>query len=187
MEKGVLETTVSYCIISDMSKTNHVITVLVTRNYIENPQDFYKIISNLMMNDFKALQKDLDIVQLHKEKFHIQELLNDLSFLLGYELIDHRQAKTILNDAWDIDPYAWDIGWYLTGFYNETKLLDGMDENSFDKIVQDVITENSKAVEQYKNGKENALNSLIGQVMKKTKGKADPKETKIKLMEMANG
>jgi len=46
------------------------------------------------------------------------------------------------------------------------------------KIVYQVISENQKAVSDFKKGKENALEFLIGQVMRKTKGKANPKIAK---------
>jgi len=50
-------------------------------------------------------------------------------------------------------------------------------EFEIEGIVREVISENQKAVLDYKNGKENALQFLIGQVMKKTRGKADPQLT----------
>jgi len=39
------------------------------------------------------------------------------------------------------------------------------------------MKENPEPVEDYKNGEENALQFLVGQVMKKTKGKANPQST----------
>ena len=42
-------------------------------------------------------------------------------------------------------------------------------------LIQEVIKENPKAVEDYKKGKENAIKFLVGQGMAKTKGSADPK------------
>jgi aspartyl-tRNA(Asn)/glutamyl-tRNA(Gln) amidotransferase subunit B len=42
--------------------------------------------------------------------------------------------------------------------------------------VEEAISENPKALEDYRNGKAGALNFLVGQVMKKTRGKADPVE-----------
>ena len=44
-------------------------------------------------------------------------------------------------------------------------------------IVDDVIKNNPNAVEDYKNGKDNALKFLMGQLMKLTKGQADPKQS----------
>ena len=42
--------------------------------------------------------------------------------------------------------------------------------------INEVITENPKAVEDYRAGKSGALNFLVGQTMKKTRGRADPGE-----------
>ena len=43
-------------------------------------------------------------------------------------------------------------------------------------MVQDVIAANPKAVEDYKSGKTNVVGWLMGQVMKMSQGKANPKE-----------
>jgi aspartyl-tRNA(Asn)/glutamyl-tRNA(Gln) amidotransferase subunit B len=47
-----------------------------------------------------------------------------------------------------------------------------------EKTIEKVIKNNSNVVEQYKGGKEASLKFLIGQVMKKTKGRADVEEVK---------
>lgn len=48
------------------------------------------------------------------------------------------------------------------------------DRESLEIIVDEVLAENSQSVADFKAGKERAFDYLIGQVMKKTKGKADP-------------
>ncbi len=45
------------------------------------------------------------------------------------------------------------------------------------KYCKEAIEENPKAVQDYLSGKRQALNFLVGQVMKKTRGRADPAET----------
>lgn len=50
------------------------------------------------------------------------------------------------------------------------------DSGEIDKIVQDVIASNPKAVEDFKNGKTNVVGWLMGQVMKISQGKANPKQ-----------
>lgn len=57
------------------------------------------------------------------------------------------------------------------------------DRGELEKIVQQVITENTKSAADYKAGKENALQALIGAVMKKTQGRADAKLVKSLLEE----
>ena len=56
----------------------------------------------------------------------------------------------------------------------EKGLAQLTDEVEIEKIVKDVISKNPKPVEDYKKGKENALQFLVGQVMAATKGKVNP-------------
>jgi len=48
------------------------------------------------------------------------------------------------------------------------------DEGELMKLVDDVIAENAKIVADYKGGKQQAIGSLVGQLMKKSKGRANP-------------
>jgi aspartyl-tRNA(Asn)/glutamyl-tRNA(Gln) amidotransferase subunit B len=48
------------------------------------------------------------------------------------------------------------------------------DSGAIEKIVDEVLAANAKQVEDYRSGKEKAFNSLVGQVMKRTQGKANP-------------
>ena len=48
------------------------------------------------------------------------------------------------------------------------------DSGAIEKIVDEVLAANAKQVEDYRAGKDKAFNSLVGQVMKATKGKANP-------------
>ncbi len=48
------------------------------------------------------------------------------------------------------------------------------DTGALEKIIDEVIAKNPKNVEEFKAGKEKALNGLVGQVMKASKGKANP-------------
>jgi aspartyl-tRNA(Asn)/glutamyl-tRNA(Gln) amidotransferase subunit B len=48
------------------------------------------------------------------------------------------------------------------------------DNSAIEKIVDQVLAANAKQVEDYRAGKEKAFNSLVGQVMKATQGKANP-------------
>ncbi|MBR6876703.1 MAG: Asp-tRNA(Asn)/Glu-tRNA(Gln) amidotransferase subunit GatB, partial [Neisseriaceae bacterium] len=48
------------------------------------------------------------------------------------------------------------------------------DTGAIEAMVDEVIANNAKAVEQFKSGNEKALNAIVGQVMKASKGKANP-------------
>ena len=49
-------------------------------------------------------------------------------------------------------------------------------ESEIENMCKDVIKNNKDVVESFKSGKQEAMNFLVGQVMKLSKGKADPKE-----------
>ncbi|MFA5777254.1 MAG: Asp-tRNA(Asn)/Glu-tRNA(Gln) amidotransferase subunit GatB [Parcubacteria group bacterium] len=57
----------------------------------------------------------------------------------------------------------------------EKNLMQMEDDGELEKIIEKVLKDNEKSVEDYKSGKKNAFQFLIGQVMKETKGKANPK------------
>ncbi|MFW5985662.1 MAG: Asp-tRNA(Asn)/Glu-tRNA(Gln) amidotransferase subunit GatB [Halanaerobiaceae bacterium] len=48
------------------------------------------------------------------------------------------------------------------------------DQDKLDEIITEVVSENPDAVEDIKNGKDKAIGFLVGQVMQKTKGQANP-------------
>ncbi len=58
---------------------------------------------------------------------------------------------------------------------DEKGLEQVSDESEIEKIVKEVIKNNPKSAEDYKKGKENAMKFLVGQVMKESKGKANPR------------
>ena len=56
----------------------------------------------------------------------------------------------------------------------ELGLTQISDDDALTSVIQEIIAEHADAVENYRKGKENALKFLVGQVMRKTKGRANP-------------
>ena len=56
----------------------------------------------------------------------------------------------------------------------EKGLFQMGDRSELEKAVKEVISQNPKPVEDFKKGKENAIQFLAGQVMAKTRGRANP-------------
>ncbi len=56
----------------------------------------------------------------------------------------------------------------------EKGLIQITDETEIEKIIEEVINNNPKPIEDYKSGKETAFQFLVGQIMAKSKGKANP-------------
>jgi aspartyl-tRNA(Asn)/glutamyl-tRNA(Gln) amidotransferase subunit B len=61
------------------------------------------------------------------------------------------------------------------------------DSGAIAKIVDDVLAANAGQVADYKAGKQKAFNSLVGQVMKATQGKANPSQVNELLRKKLEG
>jgi aspartyl-tRNA(Asn)/glutamyl-tRNA(Gln) amidotransferase subunit B len=84
------------------------------------------------------------------------------------ETISNLAAKTVLQEMINTGKTASDI-------IAEKNLAQVSDSDVLGAKTEEVIKENPKSVQDYQGGKNNALMFLVGQVMKKTKGKANPK------------
>jgi aspartyl-tRNA(Asn)/glutamyl-tRNA(Gln) amidotransferase subunit B len=77
------------------------------------------------------------------------------------------------------------MGEILAAMWNKEGSLDEIiekrgkqisDTGAIERIVDEVLSKNAKQVDDYRAGKEKAFNSLVGQVMKATQGKANPSQ-----------
>ncbi|RVU54794.1 Asp-tRNA(Asn)/Glu-tRNA(Gln) amidotransferase subunit GatB [Anaerosphaera multitolerans] len=68
----------------------------------------------------------------------------------------------------------------------EQGLLQISDSSEIENIVENVLKENTQSIEDYKAGKDRAFGFLVGQVMKASKGKANPKIVNELLREKLN-
>jgi len=94
--------------------------------------------------------------------------LNDLIALVQGQTISNLTAKAVLTEMIDSGKAAARI-------IQEKNLAQISDNTELEAQVQAVIGENPKSVADFKSGKENAVMFLVGQVMKRTRGKANPK------------
>jgi len=62
----------------------------------------------------------------------------------------------------------------VTAFAKQHNLIQESDEGALQKIITEVIKENPKAAEDLKNGEDKAIGFLVGQVMKRSQGRANP-------------
>jgi aspartyl-tRNA(Asn)/glutamyl-tRNA(Gln) amidotransferase subunit B len=65
----------------------------------------------------------------------------------------------------------------------ELDIIQDGDESTLLPIIEEVLTKFADKVQQYKNGKTGLLGLFVGEVMKITKGKADPKLTNKLVLE----
>jgi len=128
--------------------------------------DNYKTIANWIMGELNQY--------LNKNKVLISDLskLTAENFVKLVKLVDSgvitgKSGKEIATDVIEkgVDPEK---------VTEEKGLKQVNDESEIEGIVDEVIKENPEAVENYKKGKTTVVGFLVGQVMKKSQGKANP-------------
>jgi len=95
------------------------------------------------------------------------EQIAKLILLIKNNTISGKIAKTVFKEMYETlkDPEL---------IVEEKGLKQITDEGAIKKIVEDVVNNNQKQVEQYKSGKTKVFGFFVGQVMKATKGQANP-------------
>jgi aspartyl-tRNA(Asn)/glutamyl-tRNA(Gln) amidotransferase subunit B len=84
-------------------------------------------------------------------------------------------SRTISSSAANqVVPIMWETRRTPAEIVKERNLAQISDASAIEKVVDEVLAANAKQVEDYRGGKEKAFNSLVGQVMKRTQGKANP-------------
>ena len=129
--------------------------------YCNNPKE----VSNWVMVETMRLIRDREI-EVEDISFS-PENLGKIINLLENDKINRTVAKEVFEIIFDkdIDPEA-----YI--YTNNLGLIN--DKYALDQVVEEVIREFPNSVDDYRNGKDKAFKHLMGQTMKKMKGKADP-------------
>jgi aspartyl-tRNA(Asn)/glutamyl-tRNA(Gln) amidotransferase subunit B len=84
--------------------------------------------------------------------------------------ISGKIAKTIFEAVWEGDTS--DVDQYI----ESNNLTQMSDDSALAPMIDQIIVENPKQVEQYKAGKTKLIGFFVGQVMKQTGGKANPQQ-----------
>ena len=95
------------------------------------------------------------------------ERLTGLILRIADNTLSSKLAKQVFDALWDSDLSA-------DAIIERDGLKQVSDVGAIEKMVEEAIAANPKAVEEFRAGKEKALNALAGQVMKASKGKANP-------------
>ncbi len=95
------------------------------------------------------------------------KLLADLLALIEKGTISVKIAKTVFDEIWQSGKGAAEI-------VEEKGLVQVSDSGAIEKIVDEIIAANQGQVEEFRGGKEKVLGFFVGQIMKASKGKANP-------------
>ncbi|WP_305821194.1 Asp-tRNA(Asn)/Glu-tRNA(Gln) amidotransferase subunit GatB [Massilia brevitalea] len=128
-----------------------------------------KVIANWMMGDVSSTlnREGVEITASPVEASQLAQLVKRIAD----GTISNKAAKEVFAAMWE----AKSTDENLADTVIEQKGLKQIsDTGALEAIVDEVLAANAKSVEQYRAGKEAAINALIGQTMKASKGKANP-------------
>lgn len=126
----------------------------------------YKAVCNWINSDIARILNENEM-EPEQIKFSADDLA-DLIKLIDNGTISTSIAKKVLDEMFENPRKPEDI-------IKEKGWIQISDESQIKEVVKKVLEENEQSVQDYKAGKDRALGYLVGQAMKQTKGKANPK------------
>jgi len=141
--------------------------------YEKNP----KAIANWIINELlgRLNDKGIDITQSPVKPEHIVELVK----LIDEKVISGKIAKDVFNEVFETRKSPKQI-------VEEKGLKQITNPEEIRGIIEEIIKNNPKEVEKYRAGNTKLIGFFVGQVMKATKGKANPQLVNKLLQEMLN-
>ncbi len=124
-----------------------------------------ELIFSYLSSDVKGIESDVGII-LAESKL-TPAFLADIAVLVHGNTISSRVAKDMLKRVYQ-------SGENPNNIVKQEGLVQVSDESALMAIIQNIITSHADVVAQYKAGKQNALQFLIGKAMAQTKGAANP-------------
>ena len=179
-----------------ISDINILINNELLANFFENvcseiPQTEYVVNKKeLVLQKLYKLTVNYLITEIQKLLYQEKKQFNDLKItaenfaefiVLVYKgIISSSGAQVLLKEMFKTgaDP---------THIIKLKNLAQITNEGEIEKIIQKAISKNPKAIEDYKKGKQNALQFIIGQIMAQSKGKASPQIVQKVLIRLLAG
>lgn len=126
-----------------------------------------KTVSNWIMGELLMYlnEQNVSMTELKLEPGYLVEILK----LIDSNVISGKIAKEVFSEMLSTNKTPNEI-------INSKGLTQITDEDVIKKAIEKVLKENQQVVADYKNGKQNAFTYLIGQIMRETKGKVNPKK-----------
>ncbi|WP_257379961.1 Asp-tRNA(Asn)/Glu-tRNA(Gln) amidotransferase subunit GatB [Snodgrassella communis] len=126
-----------------------------------------KLVANWMLGELAAALNKAG-VDISASPISAERLAGLISRIADNTL-SNKLAKQVFETMWDSDLTA-------DAIIERDGLKQMTDTGAIEKIIDEVLAANQKSVEEFKSGKEKAFNALVGQVMKASRGKANPQQ-----------
>ncbi len=148
-------------------------------SFVGKDEKLVKLVSNYLSSDFVGLVKtsgvDIDtVLENPASKIPAQQFAT-LIGLVGKNELSSRGAKDALK-------VVYEEGGDVLTIIQERNLIQKNNADELKVVIEKIVSDNPSVVADYANGKESALQFLVGQGMKATKGSANPSMLKELLL-----
>ncbi len=151
-----------------------------TADFFEKANDICKnpkAVANWIMGDFARMLNEKEMAI--DESKVTEENLAALITLIDKGTISSKIAKQVFEEMFETGENANTI-------VEKKGLVQMSDEGAIKEICQKIVDANPQSIADYKAGKDRAIGFLVGQIMKETKGKANPQMVNKILLEIIN-
>jgi aspartyl-tRNA(Asn)/glutamyl-tRNA(Gln) amidotransferase subunit B len=126
----------------------------------------HKVVANWVLGEFSAAlnRSDITVADAPVPPARLTELLRRVAD----GTLSGKMAKDVFDELWSTPKTTVDA------IVERRGLRQISDTGAIERLVDDAIAANPAIVAEFRSGKEKAFNSLVGQVMKASKGKANP-------------
>jgi aspartyl-tRNA(Asn)/glutamyl-tRNA(Gln) amidotransferase subunit B len=126
----------------------------------------HKVVANWVLGEFSAAlnRSDITVADAPVPPARLTELLRRIAD----GTLSGKMAKDVFDELWSTPKTTVDA------IVERRGLRQISDTGAIERLVDDAIAANPAIVAEFRSGKEKAFNSLVGQVMKASKGKANP-------------
>ena len=126
-----------------------------------------KLVANWMNGELAATlnKAGLDLAQSPIDAARLAGLVAKIAD----STLSNKLARQVFEAMWESDLNA-------EAIIERDGLKQMTDSGAIEAIIDEVLANNAKSVEEFKAGKEKAFNALVGQVMKASRGKANPQQ-----------
>ncbi|MCD6410509.1 Asp-tRNA(Asn)/Glu-tRNA(Gln) amidotransferase subunit GatB [bacterium] len=148
------------------------------KNLKDKKGKLLEMLANYLIGDGIGLLKGKPL----KEKLYpiTPENFAEFITIIEEKNLTSRMAKILLEQMFKTSKDPSDI-------LKEKELVQVSDETEIQKLAERIIQDNPKPVKDFQSGKENAIQFLVGQMMKITKGKVNPDKAREILIKLLKG
>jgi len=125
------------------------------------------LVAKFMQNDFQAMlvEREYTLAEVQEYKAWLSEYIGDILFLRHHGILDAAQVREVFRECWE--------GTDVLSVLVKTEVLNRTEGNALSQVVAKHLAASPKVVADYKKGRKQSINALIGPILREIKADAN--------------